>query len=476
MNTLDHDFFCFGMPEPEFIEFIQKRLHGENGLAIENDHKRIQIAGKQEIEFINSNFTQLTYKDKCVRFVTLNHVLQRLDSFHEICQVIKSAARLATDFLFIQGPYYDADAYLESLGLKFFYSDWNSVSWHLTTDDLQKALAELGLRNYEIVVVCPTLNSRDPFLHPLESPPNQQKYHVELHPPKPEIELPAPVYKGFVCYVKLREIDYWDTLLTAKEKVISLPKPERRAAAANTKGDRKKREHLDELRNQLLLGRKWAWLRYMHLRNAFLRCENIRNVLAIGAGNGYAELALAVEFPDVHFHLSDITPYYKKARKLSKKMHLYNVSYGARDILEPAQDTYDFVESIEVLEHIEDDTLAAQNILACANRYLFTLVPFADDESNQDQNELKHQWELHKHFRVGYSEANLRKFFPNIVRIQGCYWKDGGALWRTRVNQLSDEEILANRDDLMKMAEIDCRPAIPQHRREASGIWAIAKA
>ena len=71
-----------------------------------------------------------------VRFVTISHTLEHLRDLVEVRKTLGSAVKVATDFLFIRGPYFDADDLLQTQGLKFFWSDWSGHPCHLTTGQL----------------------------------------------------------------------------------------------------------------------------------------------------------------------------------------------------------------------------------------------------------------------------------------------------------------------------------------------------
>ena len=60
-------------------------------------------------------------------------------------RAIENARDVARDFLHIQGPYFDADKFLEKLGFKLYWSDWTDHRMYLTAQDLVKCLNSLGL-------------------------------------------------------------------------------------------------------------------------------------------------------------------------------------------------------------------------------------------------------------------------------------------------------------------------------------------
>lgn len=232
---------------------------------------------------------------------------------------------------------------------------------------------------------------------------------------------------------------------------------------------------LKEVRKRLLVRRRWAYLRYLHLREAFLKTEGALSVLAIGCGHGYAELALALEFPDVHFHLTDIVPNYERAMQLVDLWKLRNVTFGTRDILQPGPGRYDLVASVEGLERSEHDRWAAAEMRAAANAYAFALVPFADKASNGGAETEFTPVDGTTIHRLGYDVDELRKLFPGVVEMKGCFWTRSGLPWRQRLESLSDQQIIASQDELERSAIADQRPEVPRRRSQACGIWVLAR-
>lgn len=236
---------------------------------------------------------------------------------------------------------------------------------------------------------------------------------------------------------------------------------------------------IQEVRKRLLVYRRWSYLRYVHLREGFLLTKGVRSVLAIGCGRGLAELALALEFPDIQFHLTDIdseaTPNYQRAQELVDVWKVPNVTFGVHDIVQPLPERYDLITSVEVLEHILEDELAAKNMLNGARHYVFALVPFADRGSNEREDLRARVWSNNEHWRVGYDESRLRALFPGRATIRGCYWECGGAVLRDQLHSSSDEEILGAIKEFIDQSLTDVRMGVPAKLPEAQGIWILAE-
>lgn len=239
------------------------------------------------------------------------------------------------------------------------------------------------------------------------------------------------------------------------------------------------KEYFDNVLWRLMWHRDWALLRYLHFREAFNHVEGVESVLVVGAGMGLAELALAIEFPDVEFQLGDIPPedrlYRHHTEPLIQDWGIKNLCFEPLDILQPVKRKYDLVASIEVLEHIQNDVQASTEIRAASRRYVFTLVPFAHKEAQEDQQLQEWTMKEHEHYRVGYDVEDMKALFPGIVTLRGCYWRDRGLEFRERISRMEDDDIFANQVSVLKDARRDIFREQPTLYPEAQGIWALSE-
>lgn len=239
---------------------------------------------------------------------------------------------------------------------------------------------------------------------------------------------------------------------------------------------------LAKARTQLLLHKRWAYLRYLHLREALIdanRTQEVATFLAVGCGRGVAEVTLAIEHPHIQFHLTDVesdrTPNFQQAQKMADEWGIPNVTFGTMDIFEPTKERFDFVATVEVLEHLEDDDLAAKMLTNLARRFVFTLTPFAHDAANADPVRRQRVWETNEHFVVGYDEKRLRQLFPSTTTVRGCYWADAGLPLRQELTNTEDPVIRERAVDYFRTARADVRDWVPRDLTEAAGIWSLAR-
>ncbi len=163
---------------------------------------------------------------------------------------------------------------------------------------------------------------------------------------------------------------------------------------------------LKHLRLLLLRQKGWRYLRYLHLRDFVYQLRgDIRSVGVCGAGLGLSELAIAVEYPDIQFTLTDVVlpgrPNYWKAMDMCMRWGLLNVRFGVWDLLETSPCRFDAVVSTEVLEHIENATLALKNQRAAARHAFYALTPFATAVENSDAERRMKAYLTHEHFVCG---------------------------------------------------------------------------
>ena len=222
MDLRHCDFLDFGASKGGCIDFAIARLGGRRGLGIDIDPKKVEAMRSLGHDCIVGDVTDLDLPSKSVRFVTMSHFLEHLPDLAAVRKAVQSAAKVATHFLFIQGPFFDADEHLREHGLKFYWSDWKGHPCHLTTDQLVATLEDLGLNDYLALARVPVESSLDAAIHPLASPRNQHDYVPGKHPPKPEVSFDRPLYREMVCLVRLQRFFGWKRVVQARRGCVFL--------------------------------------------------------------------------------------------------------------------------------------------------------------------------------------------------------------------------------------------------------------
>ena len=216
-DLADYDFLDFGASKGGCIEFAKERLGGRRGLGIDIDPRKLETMRALGYDCMEGDVANLDLPPNSVRFVTMSHFLEHLPDLATVRKAVENAARVATDFIFIQGPFFDADDELRRSGLKFYWADWRGHPCHLTIPQLTTILAELGLDDHLALARVPVESSLDPAIHPLAARPNSHDYDAELHPPKPFVKFDPPLYREVVCLVRLRRFLGWRRVVQARK-------------------------------------------------------------------------------------------------------------------------------------------------------------------------------------------------------------------------------------------------------------------
>jgi 2-polyprenyl-3-methyl-5-hydroxy-6-metoxy-1,4-benzoquinol methylase len=522
INLSAYDFIDFGCSKGGSIEFAKQYLGGKNGLGIDIDISKVELTISMGYDALQGDLTNLELPDKCVDFVIISHMLEHLPDQATCKAVLASAVRVARKFVYIQGPWFDADRYLALIGLKMTWSDWSGHTLHLTTKILSRMLNTLECKNVLLFGRKLIESTDDPFIIPIQSPKNCQQYESE-YGWKPSVIFNCPIYKDIVSIIPAEGFDI-DSLkesiapvaqtlfslntisnniqniytLTSvydmlnliressnKEKITTNPVLNKQLERINKSSLqitklKNSETAIKELQLWLLKAKTWRYLRYLHAKTALSLIENdIKTVLVIGAGHGIAELILALEYPHINFYLTDhklSTHNISIGKNFISTFGIKNVSFGELDILYPnTYNKFDLVYSVEVLEHIKDDFLAVKNMHVLSEKYIYCLVPFAEEVLNKDPERLAHSLKKAEHHLVGYNLLRLVNLFPNIFVIRGCYWKNAGVEFRGKLELLDQEQIILEQESLMELAKQDLIDRIPLKMREGMGIWCLAK-
>jgi GT2 family glycosyltransferase/glycosyltransferase involved in cell wall biosynthesis/SAM-dependent methyltransferase len=160
------------------------------------------------------------------------------------------------------------------------------------------------------------------------------------------------------------------------------------------------RDILERHIEQMLWPGRWSYLRYKYIYEQINQLSTkLKKVLSFGCGYGKHEAALALAFPNLQIIGLDID---EKAITWCKEKYynIPNLSYLCEDIFEH-DSFYDFIFTIEVLEHIPDPYKVIDELCRKTNR-LQIMVP--NKLARYDNPEgRKLMFERHHHLHIGFS-------------------------------------------------------------------------
>ena len=196
-------FVDFGCGTGESIGYCQKRFGLGPGFGIEVSERKLQQARKSGHAVIAADVTETTLPEGCVSFCTMLDFLEHLPSQDAGAAVLRSAGRIARDFLFVRHPSFEDIDYLAGLGLKLDWTDWIGHKNMMRLGDFAKVFRGLSWDEYVIIPQKQILDSSHPAVVPLTMPTDTVRYDAEKHGPKPLVYFNRPIWTQFDMFVRL---------------------------------------------------------------------------------------------------------------------------------------------------------------------------------------------------------------------------------------------------------------------------------
>jgi hypothetical protein len=193
------EFFDFGCSQGKSIAYCRKHFakYG-NGLGIDIDPAKVEKARCNGFEAFCVDILKLP-DQKIVRFTSMIHFLEHLNSFMVARLILRKAARVSRDFIWIRLPYFDADGFLFRESLKCYWSDWGGHQYCMSTLELFRICRELRedglIAEFDIGWNDRIRNSGRAEILPASSPKNQHSYDYKKHGEKSDIVFDFPVYR-----------------------------------------------------------------------------------------------------------------------------------------------------------------------------------------------------------------------------------------------------------------------------------------
>lgn len=203
-----YDYFDFGCSYGGNMVFTKKVYPLFRGLGIDLDADKIAKANANSHEAIIYDILRFP-EQKLVKFVTMVHFLEHLDGLATTKKVIAKAISVATDFIFIRQPWFDADGFLFEAGLKFYWSHWRGHRNKMTTLDFYTILMDERkagrIRSFRIFGNYKVTHSDDTTIVPLGTLVDQHHYNAMEHGKKELINLPIRAFKEVIVVININD-------------------------------------------------------------------------------------------------------------------------------------------------------------------------------------------------------------------------------------------------------------------------------
>ena len=223
-----YDFIDFGCSAGDSIPHCQRRFRARQGLGVDIDPAKIAKARSAGLHAVQADVAQLaktlgSTEGMRIKFVSMIHFLEHLPNARVAEEVMASAAKVGTDFLFIRHPSFEGEAQLAHLGLRQYWWDWTGHPNHLRVSDYCTMFDRLGLHQYFVRYHEPIWDSTHWTILRSDERKDQHSFDPTQHRPRPDARFTEPLWREQEIFVALRAFDLgeWSTIT----KAVSQPAP-----------------------------------------------------------------------------------------------------------------------------------------------------------------------------------------------------------------------------------------------------------
>ena len=207
MNISQYKFIDLGCSNGGSLDYFQRMLNGK-GLGIDIDANKVAATKAAGFDAVECDITELELASK-VDIITMNHFLEHIPSVDLVDKIINSSITHVRDYVFIRQPFFDADPYLFSKGLKMFWSDWTGHPNNMTTLEFHNILKPLVTANkikaFKIYGKGSIRSSADTSVVPISTIKDSHQYQPNFGH-KPIFQFNTPVYKEIIVIIEVNSI------------------------------------------------------------------------------------------------------------------------------------------------------------------------------------------------------------------------------------------------------------------------------
>lgn len=226
-----YDFIDLGSFSGGSLRACTKMFAAMRGIGVDISAKNVQRSREAGFDAMQADAQSLDLTD-VVRFVSALDFLEHLPDLATVEKVLASAARAATDFLYIKHPSFEGEHYLTSLGVTQYWHNWRGHTSHIRVCDYCEMFERLGLSSYTIQFGERITTTDHYSIIPAGLPIDQGRYDPTLHGPRPDITFDEPIWRVQHIFVQLRPFsnEEWRAIVEKSP----LPNRSARASASCT--------------------------------------------------------------------------------------------------------------------------------------------------------------------------------------------------------------------------------------------------
>ncbi|MCP5150348.1 MAG: methyltransferase domain-containing protein [Ectothiorhodospiraceae bacterium] len=198
----DYDFLDLGASHGDSLTWARRALSVARGLGVDSSPAKVAAALAAGHDCVRADATALDAPDGSVDHVVMSHFLEHLPDATAVERALRGAVRLARRSVVVRGPWFEADTWLRTRGLKLYWSDWTGHRCHVDRTLLACVLDAVDCHDYALFARGRVDDASSPVVLPIDAPPDQHDY-VASHGPKPDVRFAGNVYREIWAVVRI---------------------------------------------------------------------------------------------------------------------------------------------------------------------------------------------------------------------------------------------------------------------------------
>ncbi len=180
-------------------------LGGRLGLGVDLNDNKVKALLSTGLAAYSGNVLDFDVPGSPFSFAICRHVLEHMPNKYAVGVVLDKLSQLCKDYIFIEQPSFDHDAYLARHGLVLSPSTLEYHTCRMSIEEIFVMLRDLGLRRFVIGGQTPVLSSADPKIFRADAPPNRMVWKQETDAPKPDVQFPPNLYRNIIVVIALSD-------------------------------------------------------------------------------------------------------------------------------------------------------------------------------------------------------------------------------------------------------------------------------
>lgn len=165
------------------------------GVGIDIDVDNVERFKNLGYDGIVADASNLPFIDNEFELVIFSHVLEHLPNEELGRKSVEECLRVSSKYVYLALPFFDENEYLNSLGLRTYYSNWTG---HKNMVHLKKILNDyLNGKKYVLNMVKKIVDSNAEEILPITAPKNSHKYDFSLHGKKEFVKFDRDIWREF---------------------------------------------------------------------------------------------------------------------------------------------------------------------------------------------------------------------------------------------------------------------------------------